>query len=73
MKMKLPELKLTEVRQLFRKWLSTRKTATAAAREMWKLTGKLRNAAKVMRPSRFFVWRLLLMVRLEGQQDSGDS
>lgn len=71
MRMKLPERKRVEILQLLQKWPSTRKTATA--KEMWSLTGKLRHVAKVVRPGRFFVWRLLLTVGLEGQEETGDT
>ena len=40
---------------------------------MWGLIGKLRHVPKVVRPGRFFVWRLLMMVGLEGPQESGDT
>lgn len=71
MRIKLPERKRLEMLQLLQKWPSTRMTATA--KEMWSLTGKLRYVAKVVRPGRFFVWRLLLMVGLEGQKENGDT
>lgn len=60
-----------EVLQLRRKWPSTRKIATA--KKMWSLTRKLDDVATGTRPGRYFVWKLLLMVGLEGQQESGDT
>ena len=69
MRMKLPERK-REILQVMRRWPSARKTATARDVEFDR---KVVSWAKVVRPGRFFVWRLLLMVGLEGQQETGDT
>ena len=47
------------------KWPSTRRP-----KELWSL--KLRQLPTAMRRGRFFLWRLLLIIGLEGQQESGD-
>ena len=67
----LPERKLEEIRSMLEGWPYDRKVATVG--EVLSLAGKLHHAAFVIRPSRYYVRRLLQLtnLHLSGSEAAG--